>query len=74
MVYEEDYCIRYIALPTSIHGVTAQDEHGFNNIYINTNIGIEEQRIALRHEIEHIARGDFYRTEVPLEMIEDMEI
>ena len=40
----------------------------------NTNVGIEEQRIALRHEIEHIARGDFYRLEVPLEMIESMEI
>lgn len=72
MIYDGEYRIYYIALPTSISGITVQDAEGFYSIYINCNIGIEEQREALEHEFVHIERGDFYRLNVSLEEIENV--
>lgn len=72
-MWDEDFTVRYIPLPTTIHGITVQDKNGYNNIYINANIGIEEQKKALVHEVTHIARGDFSRPYVPLEEIEFMD-
>lgn len=36
------------------------DETGFPNIYINSRLSLEEQRKAVTHELNHIARNDFY--------------
>lgn len=66
-----DYCIRYISLPTTVKGVTAMDYDGFYNIYINSNISYEEQKKAIAHEMEHIARGDFFSFN-SLEKVEKM--
>ena len=73
MYWDEDFSIKYISLPTCIHGCVVQDDNGYNTIYINCNIGIEEQKKALLHEVTHIARGDFSRPYVPLEEIEFMD-
>lgn len=68
----DDYCIRYINLPCSVHGMTVRDATGFFNIYININIGIEEQKKAIRHELMHVLRGDFDREDEPLGRVEAM--
>lgn len=66
-----DYCIRYIALPVTVKGVTAMDSDGFYNIYINSRLSYEEQKKAIAHEMEHIARGDFFSFDT-LEEVERM--
>lgn len=55
-----EYIIRYIDLPIPVKGVTAMDSSGFYNIYINARLSIDEQKRTIAHELEHIARGDFF--------------
>mgnify|MGYP000845306567 CR=1 FL=1 len=66
-----DYYIRYIDLPYRVKGVTVMDEEGFFNVYINARLSYDCQQKAIKHELTHIARGDFFRIEV-LEKIETM--
>lgn len=54
-----EYCIRYIDLPLTTKGMTVEDGNGFFNIYINQNLSVEQQEAAIRHELQHINRGDF---------------
>ena len=65
-----DYCVRYVALPLRVHGLTVVDENGFYNIYINCDQSTDVQLDALRHELEHIKRNDFAKTNTPIEFIE----
>ena len=67
-----DYWVRYVSLPLKVHGITVQDEDGFYNIYINRDQSEEIQREAYDHEIEHIMRRDFDRSDLPLEIVENM--
>lgn len=55
-----DYIIRYVDMPITVKGVTVMDADGFYNIYINSRLCYEEQKKATAHEMEHIARGDFF--------------
>lgn len=72
MISDGDYKIHLVPFPTTIHGLVTMDKNGFFNIYINCNIGILEQRIAIMHELEHIERGDFFRADASLEEIENI--
>lgn len=36
------------------------DSDGFYNMYINSRLSYEKQKKAIAHEMEHIARGDFF--------------
>ena len=56
--------VRYIALPTTVHGYTAQDCNGDYNIYINDRIGIVQQQKTYRHEMKHIKGNDFEEHDV----------
>ena len=47
-------------LPCTIKAFVAMDEDGFNNIYVNSKLSREEQRKAVMHELNHLARNDFY--------------
>ncbi|MBP3796465.1 MAG: hypothetical protein J6I46_01645 [Ruminococcus sp.] len=67
-----DYWVRYVSLPLKVHGMTVQDEDGFYNVYINSDQSEEVQRAAYDHELEHIKRHDFDRTDLPLEAVENM--
>ena len=66
-----NYFIRYIDLPCCVNGVTVMDRDGFYNIYINARLDYPHQQQAIRHELTHISRGDFFR-EDKLERIETM--
>lgn len=67
----EEFCIRYISLPCTINGVTVEDACGFYNIYINSSLSYEEQQRAIKHELRHIERDDFYST-LPIRYIENI--
>ena len=67
-----DYIIRYIDLPYTIKGVTVLDSDGFYNVYINSLLSWEEQKKAVKHELEHIRRDDFDNICASLEEVEAM--
>lgn len=56
----DDVCIRFMDFPCRVNGVTVQDENGFYNVYINARLSLEAQRAAIKHELTHIKREDFY--------------
>ena len=56
------YCVRYVALPCTIKGVTVEDGEGFYSIYINAVLSADEQGKALNHELRHLKREDFDNT------------
>lgn len=60
MVWNSDYQVRLMDMPCTIKAFVAMDEDGFNNIYVNSKLSREEQQRAVLHEINHIARDDFY--------------
>lgn len=52
--------VRLIDLPCSVNAMVAVDEEGYANIYLNARHSFEKQRKSLRHELEHLERGDMY--------------
>lgn len=60
MLSADEYRIRLIDLPCSVHALVVYDEDGFPNIYLNSRMSREAQRKALRHELRHIARDDAF--------------
>ena len=53
-----EFCVRMIPMPPNVHGATIFDADGFANIYININDSREVQEGALKHELEHLRKGD----------------
>lgn len=56
-----DYFVRIIDLPPTVRGITLPNEDGSFSIYINAIFDDAVRREALEHELEHMARGHFYR-------------
>ena len=54
-----DYIVRVVHLPGCIGGAVRLSPDGFANVYINDCLSPAEQRKVLKHELNHIARGDF---------------
>lgn len=46
------------------------DSDGFYNVYVNSRFDYNSQKNAIRHELAHISRDDFYRGDIPLGQIE----
>lgn len=61
MIDVDEYCIRYIDMPSRTKGLTVEDADGFYSIYINAKISAYEQKAAIIHELTHIERNDFDR-------------
>ena len=55
----EDVVVRYINLPMTVRGIMVVDEDGNYNVYINSKLSSDRQRLALEHEMTHVQRGDF---------------
>ncbi len=53
-----------IDLPGAIRGFTMLDLDGNYNVYISARLSTPGQKRALDHEIRHIKRGDYDRTNV----------
>lgn len=56
----EACAVRLIDLDVKVGGLIAVDEDGFVNIYLNARLSRDAQLRALRHELTHYLRGDFY--------------
>lgn len=59
-VQNNEYVVRLIDLPCAVKAVTALDDEGLANIYLNAKLSQETQRKALKHELNHLDRDDFY--------------
>lgn len=55
----DDCIIRLLDLPCSVKAMTALDEEGCYNIYLNSRLSMEEQQKAARHELAHVRHDDF---------------
>ena len=62
-VWSDEYRIRQMDMPHAVKGFVALDEDGFSNIYVNSRLSKEEQYKAAAHELQHVARNDFYTEE-----------
>lgn len=58
-----DIITRIVPLPNGVRGCTAPDENGDYNVYISEKLDPEDRAKAFRHEIEHIKRLHFQRSE-----------
>ena len=65
----DEVYIRLVPLPSTVYGVTVKDENGDFNVYINSNLSAPAQDRAIKHELKHIERGDFY-DDTPIEVLE----
>ena len=59
----EDIIVREIPLPAHVRAFTLPDGQGDYNVYINCALSSEQQKQSLNHELTHIRRDDFYRTD-----------
>lgn len=69
MLSEGEYTVRYVKFPPLIPGLTAKDESGHYNIYINSLLSASDQEKALKHELEHAISEDFDISK-PIEQVE----
>lgn len=58
---ESEYIIRYLSMPITVRAFTIIDSDGLYNIYLNDKLAFDDSEKAIKHEIEHIIRGDFFR-------------
>ena len=57
------YFVRFLALPSSVEGVTLPNNDGTYDIYINVNLPVEKRREALAHELQHIRFDHLYNND-----------
>lgn len=53
-----DYTVNYVSLPGRVKGFSTRGVNDDYVIFINQNLNYEQQRDALKHELEHIKNGD----------------
>lgn len=58
----EEIITRLANLPVTVYGYTIRDKDGDYNMYINARMTSEKRVETYKHELEHIRRGDFYRS------------
>ena len=51
---------RLADLPLKVRAVTVVDPDGDFNVYVNSNLSLEEQRKAYKHELVHIRQNHHY--------------
>lgn len=55
-----EYRLTLANLPTSVRGYVFLESDGVPRIVLNANLTREQNRQTLRHEIEHIRKGDMF--------------
>lgn len=58
-----DYYVRVIELPRSVRGVTVPNDDGTFSVYINALYDTLSRRDTLEHELAHLARDHFYKSD-----------
>lgn len=59
MLTDGDYCVRLLDFDGHVHGLTAMDDDGYANVYINARLPRPEQQKAFLHEVRHVLKNDF---------------
>ena len=62
MAVHDNYTVRLLDMPCSVKAMTAMDEEGYCNIYVNSKLSREAQLKAIKHELVHIHKDDFHNT------------
>ena len=69
-----DYTVRLVPwLSGDIPAMVTPDKDGHCSIYINENLSHEARLEALKHELRHIERDDFYNA-APIEAVEGLPV
>lgn len=55
-----EYRLTLSNLPTSVRGYVYLEEDGVPRIVLNANLTREQNLLTLKHEVEHIERGDVF--------------
>ena len=60
MIERMDYIAREVELPGRVSALTSIDPDGIANIYVNTRLSPGAKQNAMRHELRHLCRLDFW--------------
>ncbi len=66
-----DYTVQYVSLSGRVKGFSTRGIDDDYVIFINQNLSYEQQRNALKHELEHIMNGDLDDFNRSVAMIEN---
>lgn len=57
-----DYFVRVVPFPVGAgtNGMLALNDDGTYSVYINSRASAEAQKIAMRHEYDHMTKDDMY--------------
>lgn len=62
MLTDGDYHIYFAPFAGSIKALVTLGEDNYYSIYVNSNLPHEVQREAIKHELRHIMRDDFFNS------------
>lgn len=71
MLDESDFCVYFAPFAGDIKALVTIGEDNFYSIYVNSNLPFEVQKEAVRHELRHILRNDFFNDSSIHEVEED---
>ena len=63
--------VRYLDLPYEANGFVREDIEGNYNVYVNSRLSFDMQKETIKHELNHVQRGDF-NSESDIRDIEDL--
>ena len=66
-----DYTVKMVSLSGRVKGFSTRGIDGDYVIFINQNLSYEQQRNALKHELEHIKNGDLDGSDCSVAVIEN---
>ena len=68
LVEGQDYVVRCVPFPNSAADGAIVSHADIPNIYINSKVCPKRQREALKHELEHLEKGDLYSDELAVDI------
>ena len=63
-MWQPEYFVRLVPLPSGIEGVVLPNDDGTFDIYINSALPENRREEVLRHELRHLTDDHFYRSEL----------
>ncbi len=69
MIDDSNFHVYLVPFPGDVKALVSLGADDFYSIFVNSNLSYESQIKAVKHEIRHILRDDFYN-ELPIKEIE----
>lgn len=66
-MWTPDAYVRFVPLPIHVEGTTVPNPDGSCDIYINSQLSIDKQKKALKHEVSHVVNDHLYDDKKSLE-------